>query len=147
MKSQIINLGPTNKAECVYQPNVGWYRTCTCSNKDYYKCARPERSKVMSTSSLTRRAPALTWRRPFPAARSRTRCPRPSGRTAASRPSPAAGRRSPPPPTRRTARTAREKHQYYICINRYIYIHSALIPIGLKYIEDKRRTTSQTSGS
>lgn len=41
--------------------------------------------------------------------RSRTRCPLPSGRTAASHPSLAAGHRSPPPPTRQTARTARQR--------------------------------------
>ena len=51
----------------------------------------------------------LTWRRPSPAERSRTRCLRPSGRTSARRLSPADDHRSPRPPTPRTARTTQQR--------------------------------------
>lgn len=69
------------------------------------------------TSSLScpRRPPrpVLTWRRPSPAVRSRTRCPLPSARRAAPRSWWAAGHPPRRPPTLRTARTRRE-HKYPI---------------------------------
>lgn len=57
------------------------------------------------TGSIYLLALVLTWRTPSPPGRSRTRCCRWSGSKSALRSPSAAGRRSPRPPTHRTART------------------------------------------